>query len=102
MAETDPTVRDAVLWARHWRTVELKAERDRLREERDKFEQHKDAWRTIAESAKGERDRLREALQALHDAEWMVTCDWTEPEKREALLAQARAALGPGSEGESG
>jgi hypothetical protein len=34
-----------------------------LREERDKFEHHRDAWKAIAEDAKAERDRLREALE---------------------------------------
>ena len=38
-------------------------------------------------------EQLREALEKLRKAEWMVTVDWTGQSKRDEVLAIADAAL---------
>jgi hypothetical protein len=39
------------------------------------------------------RDRLKAALRAVLQAEWMVTCDWTSRDKRDEILDPAWALL---------
>jgi len=40
-----------------------------------------------------ENERLREALEGLLHAEWMVSVDWCDPSKRDAVIQKADQAL---------